>query len=146
MIVSKGHVDKAKTIVDDKSALHVQIVLTRVFHKLPIGSRVCCCLIMQESTNRLRGGSNERSTDRGRGIILVRQITVLILMYGPRIFDKREKGIMLDAHRFANLLEESVCFWFILQAFIMEDRYYLFGMVGVKDALVIRCSAYCHID
>jgi hypothetical protein len=133
MIVSKGHVDKAKTVVDDKSALHVQIVLTRVFHKLPIGSRVCCCLIMREST------------DRGRGIILVRQITVLILMYGPRIFDKREKGVMLDAHRFANLLEESVCLWFILQTFIMEDRYYLFGMVGVKDALAIRCSAYCHI-
>jgi hypothetical protein len=123
MTVPKGHVDKAKTIVDDKSALHVQIVLTRVFHKLPIGSRVCCCLIM-----------NERSTDRGRGIILARQITVLILMYGPRILDKREKGVMLDAHRFANLLEESVCLWFILQTFIMEDRYNLFGMVGVKDA------------
>jgi hypothetical protein len=145
MIVSKGHVDKAKTVVDDKSALHVQIVLTRVFHKLPIGSRVCCCLIMRESTNRLRGVSNERSTDRGRGIILVRQITVLILMYGPRILDKREKGVMLDAHRFANLLEESVCLWFILQTFIMQVRYYLFGMVGVKDALAIRCSAYCHI-
>jgi hypothetical protein len=41
---------------------------------------------------------------------------------------------MLDAHRFANLLEESVCLWFILQTFIMEDRYNLFGMVGVKDA------------
>lgn len=88
---------------------------------------------MRESTNRLRGVSNERSTDRGRGIILVRQITVLILMYGPCIFDKREKGVMLDAHRFANLLEESVCLWFILQTFIMEDRYYLFGMVGVKE-------------
>jgi hypothetical protein len=88
---------------------------------------------MRESTNRLRGVSNGRSTDCGRGIILVRQITVLILMYGPRIFDKREKRIMLDVRRFANLLEESVCLWFILQTFIMEDRYYLFGMVGVKE-------------
>jgi hypothetical protein len=65
---------------------------------------------MRESNNRLRGVSNERSTDRGRGIILVRQITVLILMYGPRIFDKKEKRIIVDVHRFANLLEESVMF------------------------------------